>query len=204
MYPDDTLSSAPSKSISSPRKRKSTGKRLRFEIFKRDSFTCQYCGVQPPDAVLVVDHITPVSAGGDNDPLNLITACETCNQGKADKPLVQRIVRPDADLLYLETQQEIAEIQRYRASRAERDAHVEMLIADFQNDWREFSSLNWYPKVRILQQFITKYGYEATGEAVRDVAVKVGTGYLPELDSVWLKYMHAVARNLVDAYEEGD
>ena len=63
--------------------RRSTGKRLRFEIFKRDHFTCQYCGAQPPSIVLVIDHIDPVAEGGLTVIENLITACEPCNQGKA-------------------------------------------------------------------------------------------------------------------------
>lgn len=194
----------PSNSNPSKPKRKSTGKRLRFEIFKRDHFTCQYCGAQPPDVVLVVDHIEAVAAGGTNDPLNLITACESCNQGKTDKPLGDRMVRPDADLLYLETQQEIAEITRYRASVAARDEQMRILVNDFQDAWCEASGLDWSPSDRIVRQFIDKYGYEAAGDAIRDVAVKVGTGYLSETASVWLKYMHAVARNLASAYEEGD
>jgi hypothetical protein len=65
-------------------KRKSTGKRQRFNIFKRDRFTCQYCGRTPPTIVLVIDHILPVSKGGTSDDHNLITSCEACNQGKAD------------------------------------------------------------------------------------------------------------------------
>jgi len=70
-------------------KRKSTGKRQRFEIFKRDNFTCQYCGRTPPAVVLEIDHITPVSKGGDGHSINLITACFDCNHGKADKLLNQ-------------------------------------------------------------------------------------------------------------------
>lgn len=53
--------------------RRSTGKRLRFEIFKRDHFTCQYCGAQPPSIVLVIDHIDPVAEGGLTVIENLIT-----------------------------------------------------------------------------------------------------------------------------------
>jgi hypothetical protein len=68
-------------------KRKGLSKKVRFEVFKRDSFTCQYCGAQAPDAVLRVDHINPVAGGGDNDILNLITACEPCNQGKGARAL---------------------------------------------------------------------------------------------------------------------
>ncbi len=64
------------------KKRKSIGKTKRFEIFKRDEFTCQYCGAIPPKVVLQIDHIHPVSKGGDNSEDNLITACFDCNMGK--------------------------------------------------------------------------------------------------------------------------
>jgi hypothetical protein len=59
-------------------------KRARFEVFKRDAFTCQYCGAHPPSVVLECDHIIPVSEGGTNDMDNLVTACFPCNRGKAD------------------------------------------------------------------------------------------------------------------------
>ncbi|MDV5225355.1 HNH endonuclease [Providencia rettgeri] len=62
-------------------------KKIRFEVFKRDGFKCQYCGQSAPDVVLRVDHINPVSKGGDNDLMNLITACDGCNQGKSDREL---------------------------------------------------------------------------------------------------------------------
>lgn len=62
-------------------------KRLRFEVFKRDSFTCQYCGKKAPDVVLHVDHIHPRAEGGTDDLLNLTTACGDCNLGKAAKLL---------------------------------------------------------------------------------------------------------------------
>lgn len=68
-------------------KRKSISKKLRFEVFKRDSFTCQYCGRKAPDVLLHVDHIEPVSKGGTNDLLNLITSCVDCNSGKSDRKL---------------------------------------------------------------------------------------------------------------------
>jgi len=63
--------------------RRPISKKLRFDIFKRDAFACQYCGRHPPDAVLEIDHISPVSKGGDNDQGNLVTACFDCNRGKA-------------------------------------------------------------------------------------------------------------------------
>ncbi len=64
--------------------RKPISKKIRFEIFKRDDFTCQYCGRKPPAVVLEVDHIVPVSGGGKNLEHNLITACFDCNRGKGN------------------------------------------------------------------------------------------------------------------------
>lgn len=68
-------------------KRKALSKRVRFEVFKRDKFTCQYCGKAAPDVVLVIDHIDPVANGGTNDVLNLITSCDPCNAGKGARAL---------------------------------------------------------------------------------------------------------------------
>lgn len=67
--------------------RKVLSKKIRFEILKRDGFQCQYCGSSAPDVVLNVDHINPVSNGGDNNVLNLITSCFACNAGKSDRKI---------------------------------------------------------------------------------------------------------------------
>jgi len=47
--------------------RKALSKKVRFEVFKRDSFTFQYCGKSAPAMILEVDHLKPVSKDGDND-----------------------------------------------------------------------------------------------------------------------------------------
>ena len=68
-------------------KRQSIPKSVRFEVFKRDKFTCQYCGAQAPDVILEIDHIKPVSKGGTNDIMNLVTSCKACNSGKTNREL---------------------------------------------------------------------------------------------------------------------
>ncbi|MBK5247338.1 MAG: HNH endonuclease [Peptostreptococcaceae bacterium] len=68
-------------------KRKALSKKTRFEVFKRDLFTCQYCGKKAPDVILEVDHIKPVAKGGDNSIENLVSACYDCNHGKSDRVL---------------------------------------------------------------------------------------------------------------------
>lgn len=55
---------------------------LRFSVYARDEHTCQYCGGKPPEVVLQLDHVYPVSLGGTNAIDNLLTACRDCNLGK--------------------------------------------------------------------------------------------------------------------------
>lgn len=62
--------------------KKPIGKKLRAEVFKRDSFCCQYCGRSAPDVILEVDHLKPIPEGGKNEMRNLITTCRECIRGK--------------------------------------------------------------------------------------------------------------------------
>jgi 5-methylcytosine-specific restriction endonuclease McrA len=73
--------------MSANQRRQPVSKRARFEVFKRDNFTCQYCGAHPPDVLLHADHIVAVANGGGGGLDNLITACQSCNLGKGAVPL---------------------------------------------------------------------------------------------------------------------
>lgn len=57
--------------------------RLRYEVLRRDNYTCRYCGIYAPFARLVVDHVTPRKHGGQDVMDNLVTACDPCNSGKS-------------------------------------------------------------------------------------------------------------------------
>lgn len=106
--------------------RKSLSKRMRFEVFKRDGFTCQYCGSHPPSVVLHVDHIIAVANGGSDDDENLITACSDCNLGKAAVPLAsapQSLKDKAAEVAEREEQiRGYEEIMAARAARIDADA----------------------------------------------------------------------------------
>lgn len=54
----------------------------RQNVFRRDRFTCQYCG-QGSD--LTLDHVVPKSRGGGDTWKNLVTACNPCNNRKGDR-----------------------------------------------------------------------------------------------------------------------
>ena len=99
-------------------KRKTLSKKIRFEVFKRDKFTCQYCGKSAPNVILHIDHIKPVSKGGTNDIMNLITSCSECNLGKGARELSD-------DSVIKKQERQIQEL-------AEKNEQLEMLLK-----WRE-------------------------------------------------------------------
>jgi len=74
--------------LASSRKRSATEfphLKMRFQVFARDKFRCQYCGRGIGDGVkLEVDHIIPKSKNGQNGLDNYTTACSDCNEGKKD------------------------------------------------------------------------------------------------------------------------
>lgn len=147
--------------------RKAISKSKRFHVFHRDGFICQYCGRRPPDVVLELDHIHPHSKGGDNSDMNLITSCDECNRGKSDKVLTERAVRPDADLAFLEAQQEIAEAKRFLAAKAERDRLSGQLIAALTDMWETLFPSNKCPYDFVFKQMLESHPPAEIADAMR-------------------------------------
>ena len=67
------------------RRHKKPVKFSRINIYGRDKFTCQYCGVKKKIGELTYDHIVPRSRGGKTTWLNIATCCQDCNRRKADR-----------------------------------------------------------------------------------------------------------------------
>lgn len=65
----------------------------RRNIFKRDHYTCQYCGVQPGSEELTIDHVVPRAQGGVSSWENCVLACVACNKRKADRTPAQAGLR---------------------------------------------------------------------------------------------------------------
>ena len=57
----------------------------RRNVFKRDHFTCQYCGQQPGTDELTIDHVAPRAQGGESSWTNCVLACLACNKRKDDR-----------------------------------------------------------------------------------------------------------------------
>lgn len=73
------------KGAKADRQRISERRRNSRALFKRDGFTCAYCGFTFPENQLTLDHVTPSSRGGGSGWDNLVTACSPCNNRKRDR-----------------------------------------------------------------------------------------------------------------------
>jgi 5-methylcytosine-specific restriction endonuclease McrA len=76
------------------------------EIFRRDNYTCQYCGKKGKG--LTLDHVIPRHHGGKRSWTNLVTCCPGCNRKKGGYPprkahmtLRKRPYEPNANATYL-------------------------------------------------------------------------------------------------------
>lgn len=118
-------------------KRVSLGKKARFEVFKRDNFTCVYCGGQPPKVTLHCDHVVAVANGGSNDIDNLATACDACNLGKGASELtaIPLSIEEKAALLR-EREEQIIAFNELVSSKRARIEDTAWVVADILiNAW---------------------------------------------------------------------
>jgi 5-methylcytosine-specific restriction endonuclease McrA len=89
--------------VKPPRPRVKLNKR---ELFRRDNYTCQYCGKR--GGHLTIDHVIPRRLGGLQSWQNLVTACASCNHRKggrtasqAGMTLRQKPIEPSSSALYI-------------------------------------------------------------------------------------------------------
>ena len=108
------------------RRREASGmKRLR--IYMRDKFRCQYCGDKKAAAELTLDHIFPRSRGGDNTPVNIVSACLACNNRKGSRT-------PDEARMPLLTTQSALRVKLERV--------VLCHYAEARTEWRKYLFLD--------------------------------------------------------------
>ena len=151
-------------------------KKIRFEVFKRDNFTCAYCGRTPPNIILEVDHIHPKSKKGTNDINNLVTSCFDCNRGKKD---ISLSTIPTALIDNLEVMKEkLEQIKIYNSYRKKLEKIEKKRIEEVSD---------------IYTQYFEKY---ILNEKFKETSIKRFLKFLP-LDEV--KYsMHLACRKMDD------
>lgn len=121
------------------KRRTSVSQKLRFEVLKRDDFTCQYCGRKAPEVTLEVDHVDPVARGGVGDVLNLVSSCRDCNGGKGARVISDQSVIA-AQVKEVERRDEkLREIERLAKLSRETESFHEQEHARVIGHWLELS-----------------------------------------------------------------
>lgn len=149
-------------------KRKSISEKVRFEVFKRDSFKCQYCGRCAPDVLLRLDHIEPHSKGGSDNITNLITACFECNSGKgavrlSDTSLIQK-TREQCEELQ-EKRNQLEAMMQWRKKLMHADKSAAAMAGKMWEDLTPGYTLNEHG-LKLLSSWIRKFGFDPVLEAM--------------------------------------
>ena len=167
--------------------RKAISKKMRFEVLKRDRFTCQYCGKQSPSVVLHLDHIKPVSKGGKNTLLNLVTSCVDCNLGKGAREL--------SDESELEKQ------KAHLSDLAEKQDQIKMMI-----DWRESmidsDELLVTSVVKVIDKHLVNWSMSASsiGDARSLVCKGKYAQLMDSINTAKVKYGHIEDRGMAGEF----
>lgn len=151
---------------------------VRFDVFNRDWFRCNYCGKSPEQWIkLQVDHIIPVAEWWGNEIENLVTACRDCNIGKSKKLIWSKIKNRDLKQETKDMQEQIKILEKYyqflkKKHEFERKQNdIDLFIEIY---WKEPTDF-WKPHVKKL---IKRYWMDIAVDAwarfaeshVRDVA----------------------------------
>ncbi len=148
--------------------RKALGNAVRFSVFERDGFKCQYCGSQPPSVVLQVDHVVPVSKGGGNELDNLVASCTNCNAGKFTRtlegpaPADYAAKAEDAEVRAIQLNAYRAQLTRFRE---ELQASVDFVGAAFWGEGLTWSKEDASDKRGRVSKFIDLIGLGEVSEA---------------------------------------
>ncbi|CAB4165011.1 HNHc domain containing protein [uncultured Caudovirales phage] len=180
-------------------KRKAISQKVRFEVFKRDKFTCQYCGQKAPDVILHCDHIRPVAGGGKNDILNLITACLGCNQGKGAKVLSDgsSVERQREQIATLEERrQQIAMMLEWRDSLAQQNV---ALLDACAARWSQIIKNYGLSEIGRAQMagMIKKRGFSAVLDAIDAVGARFPNASVEKPDALLAERMFVHLKSII-------
>jgi len=170
-------------------RRKPLSKAVRFEVFKRDHFKCQYCGAVAPDVLLHVDHISPVYEGGTDDITNLITACQNCNLGKSKTPLHKNTVLEKSRLqleILQERREQLELMMEWQRGLRDLDGRKVDELADYWSELVQPFALNETGRAtlrKMLKRFALEEIISGMNDAVASYLEVNGDG-MPTYESV--------------------
>lgn len=185
-------------------------KKIRFEVFKRDGFVCQYCGKHPPETTLEIDHIQPKSKKGTDDINNLITSCFDCNRGKTNIELKRipnslqdnKEILQERELQYIEYHKVLAKINR-RINKEIDEVTLAFETAFIKNR----RTLSDEFKKGTVKKFLDKLGIHEVKDAMEIATSKFALkkrspGYtIYEVENECIKYFCGICWNKIKNHE---
>lgn len=183
-------------------------KRTRFEVLRRDNYTCRYC--RSTENALTIDHVTPVALGGTDDPSNLVTACRDCNSGKSSSSPDAALVADVSDdaIRWANARREAARL--FNQERTDRRERVQ-LLREVWIEWDESADLlpiDWEEKVNqwldaglTMHRVLDAYAI-ATGR--NNVPARAVFAYMCGVTRNWLKEIDERAQLLIDGEDAVD
>lgn len=179
--------------------RKKLSLKTRFEVFKRDDFTCRYCGRKTPSVVLEVDHIIPVAEDGTNDPENLVTSCFECNRGKGAELLENLPSEIDIEaktILLAEKERQLREYNEVKRQIREREDGQITELLDYWDDLAGGKARN-YPEIYMLRSYLRDFAVADVMDAMDIAMAKAG-------DWRGCKYLSGIIRNKRENRKQGE
>lgn len=170
-------------------------KRTRYEVLRRDDFTCRYC--RSKDNELHVDHVTPVSLGGTDKPDNLVAACKDCNLGKASSgPDAATLDHLDEQTIAYEKARAAVVARETKKAKAKRKVYKQVTdtwetcaprYAELAPDWRT-TVTTWIgrglPVERVLEAFEIACGKtHLPDHAIYPYACKIAWNWITDLEN---------------------
>lgn len=132
--------------------------KLRFEVFKRDSFTCQDCGQTLPDVVLYVGYKIAPEDGGKPVLLNLITRCYDCSAKEPTDVLSRKREQLELIIEWKKSQQHFEEDS------------TDLVVAYINSKMDKYSLKKKAEKE--VSKALKKYGFVAVMECIDTAAEK--------------------------------
>jgi len=130
------------------RRRREAAGMKRLRIYMRDKFRCQYCGDKKGVTELTLDHILPRSRGGDNSPVNVVTACIACNNRKGSRT-------PDEARMPLLTSQTALRVRLERV--------VLCHYAEARAEWRKYLFMDVHDDRDVMEKVRREQRMKAEG-----------------------------------------
>ena len=95
----------------------------RRNLFRRDHYQCQYCGVKPGTSELSIDHVFPQARGGKSSWDNCVLSCTDCNRRKGNRT-------PEEARIFL----------RREPTRPRWAPHIDVALGKRRASWEKFIS----------------------------------------------------------------